>query len=381
MIDHGHLERLRSFDSDGQPVVTVYLGVDPGRGELRSVTPRLKDLLASVRVEAASLDRDAEKAVRADADRILGMARRIGDQQGHGVAVFSSSAHGLLDLVALPAGVRDRAVLDIRPYLAPVEAMLEELRRACTVVLDRRRAEIHRFDGGELEAWEQLDAEELRKSNYGGFAGYEERRVRTHADEVAHRHYRDTAARLAELLRDDGFDLLVVGGQAENVDGLVAELSPELAARLAGTFAVDTHTVTPAIVAEHCRQVMDGYEAREHAELADRVLEVAKGGGLAAVGLAPVLAAVNQRAVDLLVVAADDSVEGTECPSCGWLADESTAACPACGEAPRRVPDLVDAMASAVRSAGGSARHLLSDTPLDGDRVGALLRFPVPALE
>ncbi len=380
MIDHDQLERLRSFDSDGHPVVSVYLGVGPGLGELRSVTPRLKDLLAPVRAAAGALDREAEKAVRGDADQILGLAGRVGDQQGRGVAIFSSTGAGLLELVPLPAGVRDRAVLDTRPYLAPVEAMLAELRRACAVVLDRRRAEIYRFDGGELEAWEQLDAEELRKSNYGGFAGYEERRVRTHADEVAHRHYRDTAARLAELLRDDGFDLLVVGGQAENVDGLVTELSPELAARLAGTFPVDTHTVTPAIVAEHCRQLVEDHEAGEQAELADRVLETAKGGGLAAVGLGPVLAAVNQRAVDLLVVATDDSVAGAECASCGWLEHDGAAACPACGEAPRRVPDLVDAMASAVRAAGGGVRHLLTDTPLVADRVGALLRFPAPAL-
>ncbi len=381
MIDHDQLERLRSFDSGGHPVVSVYLGVGSGRVEMRSLSPRLKDLLAAVKEEAAALDRDAEKAVRSDAESILGLAGRIGDQQGRGTAVFSSTAAGLLELVALPAGVRDRAVLDTRPYLAPVDAMLAEQRRACAVVLDRRRAEIHRSVGGELEVWEQLDAEELRKSNYGGFAGYEERRVRTHADEVAHRHYRDTAARLTELLRDDAFDLLVLGGQTENVDGLTAELSPDLAARLAGTFTVDTHTVTPAIVAEHCRQVIGEHEAREHAELADRVLELAKGGGLAAVGLGPVLAAVNQRAVDMLVVATDGSVRGAECASCGWLEREGAAACPACGEAPRRVPDLVDAMASAVGTAGGTVRHLLTDTPLGADRVGALLRFPVPALE
>ncbi len=380
MIDRDQVERLRAFDDSGQPVVSLYMSVAPGVGEQRSVVPHLKDLLAAVRNQAAELDRDAEKAVRVDCDRILGLAGRIAEQQGRGVAVFSSSAAGLQELVALPAGVRPRAVLGTRPYLWPVEAMLAEQRRACAVVLDRRRAEIHRFDGGTLEAWEQLDAEELRKSNYGGFAGYEERRVRTHADEVAHRHYRETAARLTELHRAGGFDLLVVGGQADNVDGLVAELPPELADRLAGTFAVDTHTVTPAIVADHCRQLLDAHEATEQAALADRVLEVAKGGGLAATGLDAVLAAVNQRAVDLLVMAADATVPGAECGSCGWLAPNDTTPCPACGEPARRVPDLVDAMAAAVRAAGGTVRHLLTETPLSGDRVGALLRFPVPAL-
>lgn len=377
MIDRELLDRLRTFD--GGPVVSVYLTVPPGVGELHTAALRLKDLLHPLKADAAALGREAERAVLSDLERIQELSSRIGDQQGSGIAMFAGGGGTLLESVGLPAPVRNRAVLDHRPYLWPIDAMLGELRRSAAVVLDRRRAEIHRFDQGELAGSEQLDAEELRKSNYGGFAGYAERRVRTHADEVAHRHYRDTAARLYELWRAGEFDVLMVGGQTDNVDGLVAELHPDLGGRLAGTFTVDTHTVTPAIVAGHCRELLARHEAAEQTELADRVLALAKGGGLAAAGLGPVLAAVNQRAVELLVVAADVALPGRECPSCGWLAAEGDE-CPACGEASRAVPDLVDAIAAAVHGSSGSVRHVMVDTPLAADGVGALLRFPVPAL-
>ena len=64
--------------------------------------------------------------------------------------------------------------------------------------------------------------------------------MRSHADEVAARHYREIAARLSELERaEPGFDLLIVGGPDEHVAGLVDTIHPDLAKRLAGTFTID----------------------------------------------------------------------------------------------------------------------------------------------
>ncbi len=379
MISEELLAKLRNERHDGVPVVSVYLRIGPDVSELRALTPRLKDLLHPIREAAADLDRDSQLSVRTDVDRITNLDGPLASGRGTGVAVFASHAAGLYEVVPLPAAVRDRAVLDDAPYLWPLEAMAAELRRYCGVVLDRRRAEILRFHQRELESWEQINAEELRKANYGGFSGYEERRVRTHAEEVATRHYRDVAARLYDIHREDGFDLLLVGGQSDNVDGLVGELHSDLAQRLAGTFTVDTHTVTPAVVEEMCRQLVQEHEAREQAELVDRLIDAAKSGGLAALGLAEVLDAVNQRAVATMVVDTDATIPGTRCGSCNWLADAASERCPACGEPAVPVPDLVDAMAAAVRRAGGEARHIFTETPLAAHRVGASLRYAVAA--
>ncbi len=378
MIDEQLIERLRAA-GDGGPVVSVYLRVGPDVSELRALTPRLKELLQPVREAAESLDRDAQLSVRHDVDRITSLEGPISGGMGTGVAVFAAHRAGLYEVVPLPAAVRDRAVLSDAPYLWPLEAMTAELRRYCAVVLDRRRAEILRFHQRQLETWEQMNAEELRKTNYGGFSGYEERRVRTHAEEVAHRHYRQVAARLFDILRSDGFDLLFVGGQTENVDGLVAELHTDAAARLAGTFPVDTHTVTPAVVEERCRALVVGYEAREQGELVDRLIDTAKGGGPASLGIDDVLQGVNQRAVATLIVDAETSIPGGRCGSCGWLATADTERCPACGEPPEPVPDLIDAMVEAVRRSGGVARHIFTETPLAPHRVGAALRYSVAA--
>jgi peptide chain release factor subunit 1 len=55
--------------------------------------------------------------------------------------------------------------------------------------------------------------------------------------------------------------------------------------------------------------------------------------------------------------------------------------CPACGEGMREVPDLLDAMATAVRKSGGSVQNVITETPLMTYEVGAVLRYAMPPVD
>jgi peptide subunit release factor 1 (eRF1) len=224
-----------------------------------------------------------------------------------------------------------------------------------------------------------MGEEEIRKDNYGGFAGYAEHRTRGHAGEVARRLFRAVATRLATLQRGGEFDLLAVGGNQANVDGLVAELAPDLRAGLAGTFTVDPHTATPAEIGEHCRALAEEHDRRIDDRLVGELMEAAGSRGRGVLGLNRVLDAVNQQAVELLLLDAGETVPGIACPACGWLAHEGEG-CASCGAATRRVADLYDAAAEAVRTAGGTVRYVLADTPLAHFEAGATVRFPVAAI-
>lgn len=375
MYDHEGLDRLREYEGRANPVLSLYVGMGADPAEFRSLSARLKDLVAPLKVATDDLDRDAARAVRDSIDAAIGMSDRIASDAGSGIAVFLGD--GLSEYHSFPIRFRDRAVLADRPYLRPLDAMLAELHRYCAVVLDRREAHIFRFFMRELEAWEQIGEEEVRKSNYGGFSGYSERRVRAHAEEVAHRHYKVTAGRLYDLLKAGEFELLLIGGQQSHVEGLRKALHPDLESRLAGTFSIDTHTVTPPLVREHCDRLALLHEREEQRQLVARLIDTAHSGGPAALGLELVLEATNQRAVELLAVDTRSTVAGVECPSCNWLATESHDECPACGEAPRPVPDLIDGIVRAVAAASGTVRHILAETDLAQHQLGALTRFSI----
>jgi peptide subunit release factor 1 (eRF1) len=376
LLDRSTVERLRSADTAGRPVVSVYLGLGLDRDQARAITTRLKALVHPLR-EAAG-DEEA-RALRQDLEEVVGLADRVGAGPGRGAAIFVCTAAGLAEYVSLPAPVRDRAVVDTTPYLGPLEAMLAHFRRYCAVVIDRRLASIYRFHMGALESWEVMGEEEIRKDNYGGFAGWAEQRVRARAGMVARRLFRRAAARLAELHRAGEYDLLAVGGHPSNVNGLVAELPPDLRASLAGTFVVDPRTATPVEIQDHCRALAEEHDREVDLRLVEELMEAAGARGRGVLGLDRVLDAVNQQAIDRLLLDAGGTVPGVMCPGCGWLA-RAGAACPACGAPTRRVADLYDAAAEATRSRGGSVRYVLAETTLRHSEAGAVTRFPVAAI-
>ncbi len=379
MLDQETIDRLRELDADGHPVLSVYVGLRPEVGTLRELPARLKDLLDPLTETTESMAREDRMSLREDVRAVLGMTGRIAEDLGRGVAIFRCHAAGIDEYVSLPAPVRDRAIVESTPYLRPLEAMLSHLRRYGVVVVDRRKADIFRFYQGELEAWEEMAEEEIRKDNFAGWYGLEEHRVRNHADEVLQRHYRAVAARLAELWRsDDGFDLLIVGGHREHVDGLLEHLHPELRPLVAGTFTIDPRTMTPAMVEEAAEGVAAEWERRVAKEEVERLLDTARSGGEAVLGLAEVVPRVNQRAVDLLVVQAQTTRPGYRCRGCGYLALEADGVCPVCGGAMEQVPDVIDAVTEAVVAAGGSVHHVLGETDLAPYEVGAFLRFNIP---
>jgi len=376
VLSNDMVDRLRTQGDGVSPVLSVYVGLEPGVDSVRDLPTRLNGMLADVERDAGHLPRDQRLSLRADVEAVVDLPGRVVGKVGRGVAVFRSSAAGVDEIIDPPGPVRDRVVVDTSPYVRPLDAMLEHYRRFCVVVIDRRMASIFRFHMGELETWEEMREEEIRKANYGGFAGYEERRVRSRADVIAARHYKEVAARLYDLERSDpGFDLLIVGGPDEHVEGLVDSIHPDLAKHLAGTFTIDPGTMTPAIVLEHSREVAEVFETDEQQGLVARLFDTVGAGGAAVLGIPGTVTAVNQRAVDTLIVRAGLTEPGTVCDGCGWVEVELEDQCPACGAAPRSVPDVIDAISDSVRASGGTVQHVLVPTALDEHEVGAFLRY------
>ncbi len=376
MLNQSSIDRLRQMDTHGFPVLSVYVNLQPGPESLRTVPARMKDLLTGVEAAAADLPREHRLSLRADVETLENDLGRFGADLGRSVAVFRSNGAGIDQQFVLPGPVRERAIVDTSAYLRPLEAMIEYYSRYGVAVVGRRFASIFRFSMDQLETWEEMRDEEVRKSNFGGFAGYEEQRVRARADEIAAKHYRAVAGRLAELKRsEDGFDFLILGGPEVHVEGTIEALPPDVAELVAGTFVIDPGTMTPATVKERSRVIAAEWEEREDERLIDELLDTAASGGRAVLGLDAVCSVVNQRAVDTLYVQAGETTPGTVCTGCGRVSRERDEICSVCGAPTIPVPDVIDRLSESVRAAGGSVRHILSPGPLSEFEVGARLRY------
>lgn len=376
MLDQVRIDRLKRTDTGGYPVLSVYVNLEPGPESLRSLPARIKDLLSQAEVSSDALPRSQRLSVREDVHTLSHDVGRFGADLGHGVAVFRSSGAGIDEQFALPGPVRDRAIVDVAAYIRPLEAMIEHYQRYCVAVIGRRLGSIFRFSMDQLDTWEEMRDEEIRKANYGGFSGYEEQRVRARADEMATRHYRHVAQRLTELRRsDEGFDLLIIGGSDPHVAGVLEELPSDVADVLAGTFVIDPGTMTPATVLDRARRVAAEWEVQEERRLVADLFDVAASGRTAVLGLEETCAAVNRRSVEVLYVQAESTTPGSTCVDCGRVTCETGSNCPGCGGSLRSIPDVVDRLSESVRRTGGRVRHILNPGPLAEFEAGALLRY------
>jgi peptide chain release factor subunit 1 len=183
---------------------------------------------------------------------------------------------------------------------------------------------------------------------------------------------------LDQLYRNDGFDLLAVGGHRPELPRFVDFLTHDLRSRVAGTFLVDDDArSTLGEITQQAGAIVERYERSEEERMVAEVVQTSAAGGLGALGLQPCLWAGSVAAVGRLLVQEGAVTPGVICDQDRWLALAGET-CPLCGQPVRRVPDIVDELVEVVIDEGGSIEHVSADTALKEFVVAASLRFPLP---
>jgi peptide subunit release factor 1 (eRF1) len=387
MIAGDTIDRVTRFHGGDLPVVSVYLGLDADRRDLRSLATRVSSLLHEIRPMAkdSTLEREARLSVRGDVERIE--AEMAEDRPNPGaIAIFSCSGRQFYEEVELPRRVRDRIAVDATPWVRPLLAVLDEFHRACVLVLDSQTAHLWELyqgeitEHGEIHQTQQLvDEPPLRKPDYGGWGGLEERGVHNRTGELAKKHFRRVAAALDDLHRRGRFDLLVIGGHDHELPVFQDFLPHSLRGSVVGTFSIDSNTATLADIRANASAIVDRHERAEEQRWVAELLEKEAAGGNAAVGLERCLWAGTVAAVQRLLVHDEATASGVVCDESGWLGEDGDT-CPLCGGPTRTTEDVIDELAQVVIDTGGTVEHVLAETPLQEPLVAADLRFALPPL-
>jgi hypothetical protein len=370
MISEADVQKLLSIHASAPTVLSVYISIPVDVPDLPELSARADELM---KVAAEGMGgHQALMACSAERQKALalldGHAREL---IGHTAAVFTSHEAGIATTLALPCLLPDRAVLAVRPHVRPLLIALQWCPACQVVVVDRQHAWLFRVTGDRIDAEAKSVARGVRSHKFGGWYGLESHRINDRVAELAHRHYRDTAAILRRPPKA-GAVPLVVGGHEDSVQAFLAALPGDVRDRFAGSFVVDPHTMTPAKVGALAAPVVESWVSRRDEDLIDRIMQ-APPRGRTAIGVNACLSAVNQRAVAVLVVPVGGVIPGFACENCGILASV-LGSCPHGPSVVRAVPDLLEEMAVATREDGGEV-VAVRDPPAD---VAALLRFPLP---
>ena len=370
MITRADVGKLGTVHASRPAVLSLFLTVPLDPAELRSLPIRANELIAAAQ--------DAIGVTGHVADEDRGLVRQKLDTNGRDwlgrtVAMFACADLGLFEAFPLPCGLPERAVLGVRPYIRPLLVALQRCPDYRVAVVDRQHGWLFSVTGDEIHTTSAAIAEGVRGSGFGGWYGLETYHVQQRVIELSRRHYRDTAALIEREMRSGEPEPLVIGGHDDGVRQLLASLSPSAREAFAGSFAADTHALTPARVREAAGPLIASWGERRARRLADE-LSATPPGGLAAVGLPACLAAVNAAAVETLIVPDDEGdgmVPGFECGRCGALGIDADR-CPDGRAAAQPVPDLIGEMITRTLADGGQV-SVIGDGP---SRVAAKLRFP-----
>jgi peptide chain release factor subunit 1 len=377
MITAETVGSIRTFDSGGLPVVSLYARVDPGPGGQREVRTRVSSLLDEIRPLARHgiAEREWRMSLRGDIDRIRTAASGTRWPPA-AIAIFACSGRGLYTEVPLPELVPDRVIVDATPYARPMLAVLAEHPRSCVAVVDRATGRLCELYQDEVSELEQVKSPESRRPPVA--AGRPDDRVSNKAGELARRHYRRVADRLGELLETGQYDLLIIGGHGYEVPDFVQQLPHAVRDRVAGTFSTEPGLAPLSEIRDSAAEIAARYERERDQQMVTAILEKAAMGGLATLGLGSCLWAGTVGAIQTLLVREGAATPGVVCHQSGWLA-LSGEVCPLCGNRTRATPDVIEELAQMVISEGGAIHHINSGSArlLDQD-AGAVLRFQLP---
>ncbi len=381
MITYSDVERLLGYRSAAAPVLSIYLRVPADPAGIRELGARVGELIAlAARADGdGDGDGDGRRARQLSGDE-EDYARKLLEVHGrewlgHTAAIFVSAELGLSEAFGLPCEVPDRAVLAGRPHIRPLLVALQRCPVYYAVVADRRHAWLFRVAGGEIETTGTSDQpEQVRSPGFGGWYGLESYRVGERAAGLAHQHYHVTVALLERALRPGGQEPLVIGGHEETIAQFSAALPVGLRDRVVGSFRVDPHTMTPAIVRDLAAPIVAGWVRDQEERVAVQIRQDAwRADPLTVTGPRPVIAAIGQHAVQTLLVPVGGTIPGFVCQRCGVLSSTGTD-CPDGPDEARWVPDLIEEMVVRAMNDGGRV-EAVADPPGD---VAAHLRYPVP---
>lgn len=376
MITYRMLRELHEV-ADGRNLITsLYLNVNPERNPEAEFLDRGRSMLegALERVRAnPDLSEWQKKGAERDAEKILNYLEEqapfwMKEGGPTGVAIFASHTLGFWQVYPLPRPPRERAVIDLSPYVRPLTLLLDEYKRFYVVLIDPKKARLFEMFLGSIE-------EEEKFIDVVGRVKSPPLRLKRAVEEAVYEHYQKVAEVLYDRYREGRFDLLIVGGPEEAVETFRYFLPFHLREVLAGTFRADPNAPI-ARVLEEARKIEIRYEKEEEKRAVQALKEeLKKGDSRAAAGLSDVLKALMENRVATLIVAEGFEAPGMRCPNCGYLGLKEEV-CPACKARMIRVPDIVDDIIEEAVEQGVRVEHVLEKSLLeDVGYIGALLRY------
>jgi peptide chain release factor subunit 1 len=375
-LNRTKLRELANLRPEGAKVLSLYLNLDPT--EFASAQARNTEM-SSLLDEADrrlrngdSLSHHEKIGLRDDVERVRKFFNSpdFSAKGAHALAIFCSGPD-IFEVLKLPRPVDTGVAIDDSPFIEPL-ADLAFTGSWGIFLVSRKTARILRGSRDRLEEIAHITDDVHGWHDQGGWsqARYQ-RGIQKEADD----HVKNAAEVLFRRFRRAPFDKLLIGCPEENCGEVEKRLHPYLRERIVGRIDVDVENSTPEQVLHAASIPMEKEDTRREREALDRLAEGLGTGARAAAGLEQVLAALNERRVEILMFEQGLNARGVVCPTDGWVGAEGTT-CPIDGTALDQREDIIETAVQLAITQSAEVIPIRHHDDLDGrGSIAAVLRF------
>lgn len=374
MISKHDLERILSYDSNGNEVLSLFLDMSVNSDNKR--THHI--FLNQRRAQFDELDSDRSRHPRDDIGRVF---QRIDDwldreyeEANRGVAIYAELGGDRFDAFQFPVPVQNRLVVSERPAVGPLAQVLESYDHHGVVLLDRERVRILSVYLGTL-----LDEIEVYGTPHPAahdiqVGGYSQMRYQRRKLEEMRHFFKEFAKEVEEFVKRYQPSDLIILGTEENVAKFREFLSDPVQAMIVYTGSMRVDEPTSEILAR-IEPHLQAERERESQELLERLRERVRQDYLATAGFQSTLVALQEGKVDTLIIAQDQEREGGRCTQCGFIFGRETERCPYDGSPVENGVDVVEEAIRIAEAQGADVEFVGPGEVGDLAGVGALLRY------
>jgi peptide chain release factor subunit 1 len=368
MITEQDLQELISY-RPGDPVLSVYLNVDPSSGSSDSYKLHLRQML-----------KNFEENAPKDTETIERYVEHKYDWSGRSLAIFSCAKDNYFRSYSLSLPIRSRTRRLYRPYVKPLADLLNNYGNFGVALVDKQGARLFHFHLGQLQEQKGTMGEAVRHTKRGGGSQALGRRGGTagqtrYSEEIAERNLKDAARFAAEFLEENRARRVLVGGTEANVARFITMLPKIWQSLVMGTFPIDM-TAGHAQVMDKAMSVAMKEEKKKELRLVEAIITAAAKGHEGVVRLDDTLGAVHAGQVQTLVITDGFRAPGYRCTGCDYLSAQALKKCPFCGSSVEEIEDAVEMAVHKVLSDGGEVEVIHNNKKLEkAGRIGALLRY------
>ncbi|NNF58128.1 MAG: peptide chain release factor 1 [Rhodothermaceae bacterium] len=368
-LDADHLQRLNELESNGAPVVSLYMGLTPEMRIGDAWEIAFKELRSAALSDAQANGHEA--AVAAELDRIHAALNNGLPRTGRGVAFFACQAIGLFRQLGVAIAMPNDVEVAPRPYVRPLARVRDEHDRFVIALVSAHKSRFFFSQIGLVEEVYVLEGEELAVTDYASKDQRQDMKAELKKDQAQR-----SAHALQLIAKTLGARHIIYAAPADMEASFLDGLNQQAREKVAASFQCAIHAST-AEVAEKAEAVQRQVEAREEMETVARVRESIPARAVA--GLDEVLDMLNQQRVLTLLVNDDLRIPGGVDSQTGMLTTLTEGTYPPTGGAIHPEDDLFEVMMERALQQGASLELVRSEAAKDAlaqhGPSAALLRF------